>query len=47
MAPVVFKNGHPKMIGDLSLLSVFTSVKSTGIYKLPTCAQISSRIPMG
>ena len=32
MASVVFKNGHPKMIGDLSLVHVFTTVKSIGTY---------------
>jgi len=31
MALAVFKNGHPRIIGDLSLVLVFTAMKSTGI----------------
>ena len=47
MAPIVFKNGHPKIMDDLSLVLVFTTMKSAGIYELPTRTQMSSRIPMG
>jgi hypothetical protein len=36
MASVVFKNGHPKIMGDLSLVLVFTTMKSVGTFKLPT-----------
>jgi len=45
IASTVFKNGHPKMIGDLSSVPVFTTVKSAGTYELSTCTQISSMIP--
>ena len=42
IASVVFKNGHPRMIGDLSLVPVFTTVKSAEMYELPTHIEISS-----
>jgi len=47
MALVVFKNSRPTIIGDLSLVPVFTTVKSVGTYELPTHTQISSKIIMG
>jgi len=47
MAPTVFKNGHPRIMCDLSLVPVFTTVKSTGTYELPTRTHLFSRIPMG
>jgi len=47
IAPAVFKNGHPKMIGDLSSVPVLTTMKSAGTYELPTRMQISSLIPTG
>ena len=47
MALAVFKNGHPKIIGDFSLVLVFTTMKFVDMYELPTCTQISSKIPMG
>ena len=36
MAPVVFKNGRPRIMGDLSLVPVLTTMKSVGMYELPT-----------
>ena len=36
IAPVVFKNGRPRMIVNLSSIPVFTNVKSVGTYELPT-----------
>jgi hypothetical protein len=36
IAPVVFKNGHPKMMGDLSSPLVSITTKSIGTYELPT-----------
>jgi len=47
IAPAVFKNGHPKMIGDLSSMSVLTTEKSAGMYELPTRTHMLLRIPSG
>ena len=47
IAPAVFKNGHPKMKGDLSPVPVLTTMKSVGTYELPSRMKISSMILMG
>jgi hypothetical protein len=44
IAPVVFKNGHPKMMGDFSSPLVSIITKSAGTYELPTHTHMSSRI---
>jgi hypothetical protein len=46
IAPAVFKNGHPKMMGDFSSPHVSITIKSAGTYELPTHTHISSRIPL-
>jgi hypothetical protein len=45
IALAVFKNGRPKMIGDLSSPPVSITTKSAETYKLPTRTPMSSRIP--
>jgi hypothetical protein len=47
MALVVFKNYRPRIIGDLLLVPVFTTMKSAHTYEFPTHTHMSSRIPMG